>query len=249
MPDVPKGGYTMLAVGFAAGPPADAVSALKPEEAIKNALDQLDDMFRGRKWLEGGGCTGKGDWGGAEEAVEPKHADDPNHSETERIGRMDGGGEAEHDRDTRRPNLVHDRGNGYGQGGSDGGDRPRLAVGTKDVARKFLKNEESKHGRESHQNEERYEVDGEGHGGVQQRIEAGEEAKIPSTAFVGGLVHDWVKDEPFIRGGYSYPRLGFDENTHGDAASVVNGSLFFAGEHTNTPTGMTVHAAIDSGER
>ncbi|CAM9164852.1 unnamed protein product, partial [Ascophyllum nodosum] len=63
LPDVPEGSYTCLAVGFAAGPSADAVSALKPEEALKRALQQLDDMFRGREWLQGAnGCTGKGDW-------------------------------------------------------------------------------------------------------------------------------------------------------------------------------------------
>ena len=71
---------------------------------------------------------------------------------------------------------------------------------------------------------------------------------LPSESYVGGLVHDWA-DEPFVRGGYCYPGLGFDEHTHGDAAAPVAGKLFFAGEHTNTPTGMTVHAALDSGER
>lgn len=244
MPDVPKGGYTMLAVGFAAGPPADAVSALKPEEALKKALDQLDDMFRGRKWLKGGGCTGKGDWEEAGGNAEPKETD-PNREEAEGVGSTDGDGEAEHD--NHGPNLAHDRENGNGQeGGDDARDEARRAVETKDVTAKFPNIEEPKHG-EAQQNEQRYhEVDGEG--GTQMRIQEGQEAKLPSTAYVGGLVHDWVKDEPFVRGGYSYPRFGFDENTHADAAASVNGCLFFAGEHTNTPTGMTVHAAVDSGE-
>ena len=50
----------------------------------------------------------------------------------------------------------------------------------------------------------------------------------------------------FVRGGYSYPRLGYDENTHTDTAAAVNDTSFFAGEHTVTPM---AHAAIDSGKR
>ncbi|CAM9221628.1 unnamed protein product [Ectocarpus sp. 4 AP-2014] len=168
LPNLPEGGYTMLAVGFAAGPRADAVTSVKPEEALKKALDQLDDMFKGRKWLEGGGCTGKGDW---EEAVEGNTGIAPEHCESHR---------------------------------ETSGSR-RQGEGTL--------------------------------------------AELPSSAYVGGLVHDWVKDEPFVRGGYCYPRIGFDETTHAHLAASVNGTLFFAGEHTNTPTGMTVHAAIDSGDR
>lgn len=164
LPNIPEGGYTCLAVGFAAGPPADAVSALSPEEALKKALDQLDEMFRGREWLEGGGCTGKGDW------------------ETEKTREQSQGATLEGD-----GHLI--------DGGGDG-----------------------------------------------------EAMALPSASYVGGLVHDWA-DEPFVRGGYCYPGLGFDEHTHGDAAAPVDGKLFFAGEHTNTPTGMTVHAALDSGER
>lgn len=147
LPNIPEGGYTCLAVGYAAGPPADAIAAFDPEEALQKALSQLDDMFRDREWLKCGGCTGKGDW----EGQSPDQ-------------RTDGG------------------------------------------------------------------------------------APLPSKSYVGGLVHDWA-DEPFIRGGYCYPQLGFDENTHADAAAAIDGKLFFAGEHTNTPTGMTAHAAIDSGER
>ncbi|CAM9185090.1 unnamed protein product, partial [Laminaria digitata] len=163
LPNIPEGGYTCLAVGFVAGPPADAVSALAPEEALKKALDQLDDMFRGREWLEGGGCTGKGDWEHEKPGAKSQRA-----TTLEGDGAVDGGG-----------------------------------------------------------------------GGAME---------LPSASYVGGLVHDWA-DEPFVRGGYCYPGLGFDENTHGDAAASVDGSLFFAGEHTNTPTGMTAHAALDSGER
>lgn len=71
---------------------------------------------------------------------------------------------------------------------------------------------------------------------------------LPSECYAGGLVHNWA-DERFVRGGYCYPRLDFDENTHADAASSVENRLFFAGEHTNIPMGMSLHAAIDSGDR
>ena len=166
LPDVPEGSYTCLAVGFAAGPSADAVSALKPEEALKRALQQLDDMFRGREWLQGAnGCTGKGDW-------EDQTTADKLQPQKEAVMSMD--------KTSNMPNF--------------------------------------------------------------------ESSALPSSSFVDGLVHDWA-DEPFVRGGYSYPRVDFDENTPADAAAVVGGVLFFAGEHTNTPTGMTAHAAVDSGKR
>lgn len=186
MPNLPEeGAYTMLAVGFAAGPKADAVSALKPEEALRQALSQLDEMFRGRRWLEGGGCSGKGDWEGQEVQAEA---------------------EAEEQRGPEESDLKsRQRGGVCGMAGAGG-----VRVTTTDKA---------------------------------------EAEELPSEAYSGGLVHDWIRDEPYVRGGYSYPRFGFDENTHANAAASVNGSLFFAGEHTNTPTGMTVHAAINSGER
>eukprot|EP00752_Nemacystus_decipiens_P010662 g9494.t1 len=219
VPDLPKGGYTMLAVGFAAGPPADAVSALEPEDAKRKALEQLDDMFRGRKWLKDGGCTGKGDWEGQEQAenrVGSKVGDDPKHSRTTGLClETDDGNPGP---DELRDNSLPDA------------EKRRHERNLTDERRPH----EPDHG------------DGDRPDGAQQE---GEAALLPSTAYTGGLVHDWVRDEPFVRGGYSYPSFGFDENTHADAAASVNGCLFFAGEHTNTPTGMTVHAAIDSGER
>lgn len=133
------------------------MSALKPEETLKKALDQLDDMFRGREWLERG-CAGKGDWEGEVEdsLQQPKTT-----------------------------NYVDDRDN------------------------------------------------------------RGWSTALPSSGYVDGLVHDWA-DEMFVRGGYSYPRLDFDENTLSDAAAAVNEVLFFAGEHTDSPS---AHAAINSGKR
>ena len=166
LPNVPEGGYTCLAVGFAAGPSADAVSALKPEEALKRALQQLDDMFRDREWLKGAnGCTGKGDWEDQTTADKLQPHKEAGMST---------------DRTSNMPNF--------------------------------------------------------------------ESSTLPSSSFVNGLVHDWA-DEPFVRGGYSYPRVDFDENTPADAAAVIGDVLFFAGEHTNIPSGMTAHAAVDSGKR
>lgn len=146
------------------------MSLLQPEEALQKALQQLDDMFGGRKWLGGGGCTGKGDW------------DD--HSRF-------------------------------------GGDYVR---GDEDIQ-----------------------------GGSEQRVQASEflttkHNTLPSQSYVDGVVQDWTA-EPYIRGGYGYPKQGFDKNTCAELAAAVEGRLFFAGEHTNVPLGMTTHAAIDSGER
>lgn len=133
------------------------MSALTPEETLKKALDQLDDMFTGREWLERG-CTGKGDWEGKAE-----------DSQQQRFP----------------PNYVDDTDN------------------------------------------------------------RGCSTMLPSACYVDGLVHDWA-NEKFVRGGYSYPRLDFDENTLSDAAAAVNEVLFFAGEHTDSPS---AHAAINSGNR
>lgn len=184
--NIPEGAYTFLAVGFAAGPPADAISALDPEEALQKALAQLDDMFGGRAWLDCGGCTGKGEW---ENYPVPAQVYPPQSSP-----------------EYRSPS-------GAGVSGSAGKDE---------------------------NNSERFKKAG---------ASLAERTELPSHSYIGGLVHDWTKNEPFVRGGYCYPRLEFDESTHADAASAVGDKLFFAGEHTNTPTGMTVHAAIDSGER
>lgn len=219
----------MLAVGFTAGPPADAVSALTPEEATKKALDQLDDMFRGRKWLEGGGCTGKGDW--EEQEQEQQHVGDKTESK---------------ERDDLKPVQTQGVCWEVADGNPEGDE---LLERERDSVPETEKRECDRNSRDTprpHDPAHGDKVDGDMVGGAKAE---GEGAELPSAAYTGGLVHDWIKDEPFVRGGYSYPSFGFDDTTHSDAGSSVNGTLFFAGEHTNTPTGMTVHAAIDSGER
>ncbi|CAM9175386.1 unnamed protein product [Sphacelaria rigidula] len=184
LPNTPEGGYTVLAVGFAAGPPADAISALPQEEALQKALQQLDTMFGGRDWLvDCGGCTGKGDW--------------ENHKSSAQTTSR----QADDDNSTSNCELKW----------KHSGRNDQDVVG---AARK-------------------------------QTVVPG---MLPSDCYGGGLVHSWA-DERFVRGGYCYPRLDFDENTFADAASSVENRLFFAGEHTNIPMGGSLHAAMDSGDR
>jgi monoamine oxidase len=67
-------------------------------------------------------------------------------------------------------------------------------------------------------------------------------------SFVAAHRHDWSHD-PFSRGAYSYTPVGA---THlaAELAAPVKGTLFFAGEATDS-TGEqgTVHAALESGKR
>lgn len=241
----------MLAVGFMAGPPAEAASALTHEQALKRALDQLDDMFRDREWLPGGRCTGKGDWETSDGSVTLKenmssggrvaHADQPDdHNGTQDKPSRDGptrGGEAQDETGGKILGGNSDKGCSREPGLVEPCAAARAHGGMK---------KDSENG-VAHCRESQYEAADER--GVSWKAYEGKAVELPSKAYIGGLVHDWVRDEPFVRGGYCYPKVGFDENTHADAAASVGGRLFFAGEHTNMPTGMTVHAAIDSGER
>jgi monoamine oxidase len=61
-------------------------------------------------------------------------------------------------------------------------------------------------------------------------------------------LHDWQAD-PFARGAYSYvPAGAADASLH--LSYPVDGTLFFAGEHTDTSGHWgTVHAALRSGLR
>jgi monoamine oxidase len=64
----------------------------------------------------------------------------------------------------------------------------------------------------------------------------------------GGFSHDWMAD-PFARGAYSYAGVGgSDAGT--DLAVPIDGTLFFAGEATESDgQNGTVHGAIASGRR
>jgi monoamine oxidase len=61
-------------------------------------------------------------------------------------------------------------------------------------------------------------------------------------------VHDWQSD-PYSRGSYSYVGVG-GERAQAELAAPVAGTLFFAGEATNSEGHHgTVHGAIETGER
>jgi len=61
-------------------------------------------------------------------------------------------------------------------------------------------------------------------------------------------VHDWQSD-PYARGSYSYVGVG-GEGAQAELAASMAGTLFFAGEATNTEGQHgTVHGAIATGER
>ncbi|MBV9927273.1 MAG: FAD-dependent oxidoreductase [Acidobacteria bacterium] len=69
-----------------------------------------------------------------------------------------------------------------------------------------------------------------------------------ASQFVEAYTHDWRSD-PFARGAYSYPPVGGVEAQEA-LARPVEGTLFFAGEATNTDGhNGTVHGAIATGRR
>lgn len=75
------------------------------------------------------------------------------------------------------------------------------------------------------------------------------EDSSPATRyFLGSLIFKWA-EQPFVRGGYSYPKLG----SLGDRerlAKPVNNSLFFCGEATSyTCESGTINAALITGKR
>ncbi len=80
-------------------------------------------------------------------------------------------------------------------------------------------------------------------------------ARAALTRIFGGLppvesvhVHDWMAD-PFCRGAYSYAPVGAAD-AYAMLAEPVEGTLFFAGEHTDiTGHPGTVHGALGSGLR
>jgi monoamine oxidase len=74
------------------------------------------------------------------------------------------------------------------------------------------------------------------------------EAREVAGWLVSSHLHDWQTD-PFARGAYSYvPAGAADASLH--LSYPVDGTLFFAGEHTDTSGHWgTVHAALRSGLR
>ena len=74
----------------------------------------------------------------------------------------------------------------------------------------------------------------------------------PSPAhkfFVKGMYKDFG-DEPWIGGGYAFPRVGQSDSASQALAAPVDDRIFFAGEATAfEQPGMSVHAAVDTGTR
>lgn len=76
-----------------------------------------------------------------------------------------------------------------------------------------------------------------------------DEPKPAHKHFVRGMYKDWG-DEPWIGGGYAFPRVGQSDTASQDLAAPVDNRIFFAGEATAfEQPGMSVHAAIDTGSR
>ncbi len=72
--------------------------------------------------------------------------------------------------------------------------------------------------------------------------------RVPHDLLETWFAHDWSHD-PLARGAYSYPAVG-GELAGPRSAKPVDGTIFFAGEHTaEPPDNGTVHGAIESGRR
>lgn len=69
------------------------------------------------------------------------------------------------------------------------------------------------------------------------------------ACFVKGMYFDWG-DVDYVRGGYSYPRVGQSDSAAKDLAQAIDNRVFFAGEATSfDQPGMSVHSALDTGTR
>jgi monoamine oxidase len=62
------------------------------------------------------------------------------------------------------------------------------------------------------------------------------------------VIFDWKDDAIYAGGGYMYPKVGITPS-HLNALAAPFGSIFFAGEATNTNACCTVQAAIETGQR
>ena len=67
-----------------------------------------------------------------------------------------------------------------------------------------------------------------------------------SDSLVSCHVKNWSK-EPFIKGAFSYHKLGGESETRKELAKSVNSKIFFAGEACNTNKNSgTVHGALET---
>jgi len=70
---------------------------------------------------------------------------------------------------------------------------------------------------------------------------------FPDARLADAIVQDWRRD-PYSRGGYSYVLVG-GEGAREELARPLDGTLFFAGEATDTAEAGTVNGALRSGLR
>lgn len=70
-----------------------------------------------------------------------------------------------------------------------------------------------------------------------------------SASYVGHFFQDWYQ-EPYIRGAYSYPLVGYQEDSRERLAAPVDDKVYFAGEATNyNGHHQTVHGAVETAYR
>ncbi len=70
-----------------------------------------------------------------------------------------------------------------------------------------------------------------------------------SANFISSHVENWTTN-PFVRGAYSYAKVGMREDSRRIAAQSVNQKIFFAGEAMNlNGHHQTVHGAVETGYR
>lgn len=74
------------------------------------------------------------------------------------------------------------------------------------------------------------------------------EPKPASSSLAASHIEDWSK-EKYVRAGYTYPSLGAEEGDREQLAAPVAGTLFFAGEATNTNLNPCVQGAMETSER
>ena len=75
----------------------------------------------------------------------------------------------------------------------------------------------------------------------------GTTARKLDAAVTGAWTHDWQRD-PYARGAYSYTRVG-GGNAARTLARAIEGTLFIAGEGTESEGSGTVEGALASGQR
>lgn len=73
---------------------------------------------------------------------------------------------------------------------------------------------------------------------------------LPGTtaAFTGQAYEDHWALDPWVRGAYSYYRVG-QANSYGQLAGASEGRLLFAGEHTSINKIGFLEGAVETGER